>query len=93
MIIAAIRAELERLGAEKSTPGLASLAERLAEALDAIPVGDAPTSQAVVARELTAVMTKIRALAPVESKGDAVDDIAEQRKKRRAAAREQAAGE
>ncbi|MGW6743775.1 hypothetical protein ACWGDX_24155 [Streptomyces sp. NPDC055025] len=91
MIFDEVRAEIEALGAEKSTPGLVSLAERLAQALDAIPVGDAPTSQAVVARELTAVMTKLRALAPVQSKGDAVDDIAEQRAKRRAATRQQAA--
>jgi hypothetical protein len=37
-------------------------------------------------------MSDLRKLAPVGEKGDTVDDIAEQRAKRRAAAREQASG-
>lgn len=88
----ATRAELDNLRVEAVSPGLAAVALRLAEALDAIPADDAPTSQAVVADKLTAVMTKLRALAPVQEKGDAVDDIARQREKRRADARQQQSG-
>ncbi|MFD9225342.1 hypothetical protein ACFWDI_36280 [Streptomyces sp. NPDC060064] len=81
-----IRDEIDQLGAAKSTPGLAAVAIRLAQALDAIPIDEAPTSQAVVADKLTAAMTKLRALAPVKEEGDAVHDIARQREKRREAA-------
>ncbi len=58
----------------------------------AIAGTDAPTAKAVVADKLRSIMADLRKLAPVESKGDAVDDIAEQRAKRRAAARKQASG-
>lgn len=89
MIEDEVRAEIDLLGADTAAPGLAAVAIRLAEALDQIPVGDAPTAQAVVADKLHTVMTKLRAVAPPVLKGDAVDDIAEQRKKRRSEAREQ----
>ncbi|MDX2892492.1 hypothetical protein PV439_14160 [Streptomyces scabiei] len=85
----AVNAEIEQLGVEPVSPGLAELASSLAQSVDE---SDAPTAKAVAARELRAVMSDLRKLAPVQSKGDAVDDIAEQRAKRRAAAREQASG-
>ncbi|MGW6566452.1 hypothetical protein [Streptomyces sp. NPDC054975] len=87
-----IRAELDKLGVRQVAPGLAEVAITLAESLDAIPIGDAPTARAVVARELHALMVRLRALAPVQEQGDSVDDIARQREKRRADARERAAG-
>jgi hypothetical protein len=65
------------------------VARSLAKAIDD---SDAPTAKAVVADKLRSVMADLRKLAPVGEKGDAVDDIAEQRAKRRAAAQEQAAG-
>lgn len=92
MVAREIRAEIKQLGAAETAPGLAAVAVRLARALDAIPVTDAPTAQAVVADKLAATMTKLRAIAPVQSKGDAVDDVAEQRDKRRAQARERVQG-
>jgi hypothetical protein len=87
-----IQDELDKLGVTSTSPGMAAVALRLAEALDQIPAGDAPTSQAVVADKLMSIMTKLRALAPVQAQeGDAVNDIAGQREKRRARARQQAA--
>ncbi|MFF0080228.1 hypothetical protein ACFYR1_11080 [Streptomyces canus] len=84
-----ITEEIDNLGVDEIAPGLAQVAVALAESIDE-PGG--PTGKANAARELRAVMNDLRKLAPVEVKGDAVDDIAEQRAKRRAAAREQAAG-
>lgn len=77
-----IRAELDALGAESTAPGLAAVALGLAESFDDT---GAPTSRAVVARELSAVMKAVRALAPVGEEGDAVDDLAARREKRRGA--------
>ncbi|MFE2041665.1 hypothetical protein ACFXAZ_12175 [Streptomyces sp. NPDC059477] len=85
----AVNAEIGQLGVEPVSPGLAELAVSLARAIDET---DAATARAAAARELRAVMADLRRLAPVETKGDAVDDIAEQRAKRRAAAAERAAG-
>jgi len=84
-----ITRELEDLHADDTAPGMAAVALDLARAIDGT---DAPTAKAVAARELRSIMADMRRLAPVGEKGDAVDDIAEQREKRRAAAREQAAG-
>lgn len=84
-----IAAELDDLHADESSPGMAAVALDLAKAIDGT---DAPTAKAVAARELRSIMADLRKLAPVETKGDVVDDIAEHRAKRRAAAREQAAG-
>jgi hypothetical protein len=81
-----IRAELDNLGVSQVAPGLAEIAVTLAESLDAIPVGEAPTARAVVARELHALMVRLRGLAPVKSEGDAVDDISRKREERRAEA-------
>jgi hypothetical protein len=84
-----ITAELEDLHADETAPGMAAVALDLAQAIDGT---DAPTAKAVAARELRSIMADLRKLAPVGEKGDTVDDIAEQRKKRRAAAAEQAVG-
>ncbi|MFF4347540.1 hypothetical protein [Streptomyces sp. NPDC001530] len=84
-----IAAELDDLHADETSPGMAAVALDLAKAIDG---SDAPTAKAVAARELRSIMSDLRKLAPVGEKGDAVDDIAEQREKRRAAAREQASG-
>jgi len=85
-----IEAELDDLRAHETSPGMAAVALDLAKA---IVDSDAPTAKAVVADKLRSIMADLRRRAPVESKGDTVDDIAEQRAKRRAAAREQASGE
>lgn len=84
-----ITEEIAGLRVDEIAPGLAQVAISLAESIDE---KGGPTAKANAARELRAVMNDLRKLAPVESKGDAVDDIAEQRAKRRAAARQQAAG-
>ncbi|MEU2181242.1 hypothetical protein [Streptomyces thermolilacinus] len=82
MIADDIRAELDQLGADATTPGLAAMAIALAESFDET---EAPTSRAVVARELNALMKTVRALAPVGEEGDVVDDLAARREKRRGA--------
>ncbi|MFJ6561869.1 hypothetical protein ACIQMV_18810 [Streptomyces sp. NPDC091412] len=79
-----ITEEIASLHVDEIAPGLAQVAIALAESIDE-PGG--PTGKSNAARELRAVMVDLRKLAPVESKGDSVDDIAAQRAKRRAAAR------
>jgi hypothetical protein len=87
----AVKTEIEQLGAIATAPGLAALALQLAEAVDAT---DAATSMAQAARELRAVLADLRKLAPVGEEGDAVNDIARQREKRRSEARSrQASGD
>lgn len=82
--------ELDDLSADDTSPGMAAVARALAKAIDDTEV---PAAKAVVADKLRSIMTDLRKLAPVGEKGDAVDDIAEQRAKRRAAvAAEQSAG-
>ncbi|WP_435215896.1 hypothetical protein [Streptomyces sp. bgisy034] len=88
-VVDQVTAELEDLHAHETSPGMAAVALDLAKAIAGT---DAPTAKAVVADKLRSIMADLRKLAPVESKGDAVDDIAEQRAKRRAAARKQASG-
>ncbi|MFD0256432.1 hypothetical protein ACFVGX_36635, partial [Streptomyces sp. NPDC127113] len=56
----------------------------------AIDSTNVPGAKAQAAHQLRSIMGDLRRLAPVETKGDAVDDIAEQRAKRRAAAQRQA---
>ncbi|MFM9681111.1 hypothetical protein [Streptomyces brasiliscabiei] len=80
--------ELSGLHAEQTSPGMAAVALDLAKSIE---ITNVPGAKAQAARELRSIMADLRKLAPVESKGDAVDDIAAQRAKRRAAAREQAA--
>ena len=77
-----IRAEIEQLGVAAVSPGMAAVAIDLAEALDST---DAPTSKAVVARELGAVMKALRSNAPIGEEGDVVDDLAARRAERRGA--------
>lgn len=84
-----IATELDDLHADETSPGMAAVARDLAKAIED---SDAPTAKAVVADKLRSIMADLRKLAPVGEKGDTVDDIAEQRAKRRAAAREQATG-
>jgi len=84
-----IDAELSDLHADETSPGMAAVARALARSIDDT---DALTARAVGADKLRSIMADLRKLAPVETKGDAVDDIAEQRAKRRAAARQQSAG-
>ncbi|MFJ3663148.1 hypothetical protein ACIPPM_22085 [Streptomyces sp. NPDC090119] len=85
----AVSAEIDTLHGDDTAPGLAQLALALARSIDDT---DAATARAVAGRELRAVMTDLRKLAPVGEEGDAVDDIARQREKRRAAARDVADG-
>ncbi|MFK0151190.1 hypothetical protein ACIQVK_03795 [Streptomyces sp. NPDC090493] len=89
MVTDKIKQEIRDLRADENAPGLAQVAIALAESLDE-PGG--PTGKANAARELRAVMNDLRKLAPIAEEGDTVDDIAQQRAKRQAAAREQAAG-
>lgn len=86
----ATRSEVDQLGVESTSPGLVEVALKLARQLDET---DKPTSAAVVARELRGLMADLRRLAPVDEGEDTVNDITRQREKRRAAAREQAAGD
>jgi hypothetical protein len=81
--------ELEDLHADETSPGMAAVALDLAKAIDST---DVPGAKAAAAHQLRSIMADLRKLAPVEAKGDAVDDIAQQRAKRRAAAREQSSG-
>lgn len=85
-----IASELDDLSARDTSPGMAAVALDLAKAIDA---SDAPTAKAVAARELRSIMSDLRKLAPVETKGDAVDDVGRKRAERRAALQRQAAGE
>jgi hypothetical protein len=91
LVASAIKDEIADLNVEDRSPGMTALALSLARAVDSSAKN--PAAKAVAARELRAVMRELRALAPVEAKGDAVDDVAEQREKRRSAARERAAGQ
>lgn len=81
----ATRTELDSLHVDAIAPGMVAVALELARNLDG---ADAPTSAAVVARELRATMSDLRKLAPVGEEGDTVDDITRQREKRRADAQQ-----
>lgn len=75
-----IRKELDQLGATAVAPGLTAVALDLAEAIDST---DAPTSKAVVARELSALMVKLRTLANPSTGRGTVDDLKRKRAERR----------
>lgn len=75
-----VRAEIEQLRAEDSSPGMAAVALDLARALDG---SDAPTAKAVVARELRSIMADLRKLAPIGEEGDALDELTRKREARR----------
>lgn len=85
MIADEIRAELDKLGVTCVSPGMVAVAVRLATALDKIPAGDSPTSQAVLADKLATIMARLRTLAPADVKGDVVDDLSDRRAQRRGA--------
>jgi len=87
VVASAIKNEIADLHVEDRAPGMTALALSLARAVDASAKN--PAGKAVAARELRAVMRELRALAPVESKGDVVDDVNRQREKRRKELREQ----
>jgi hypothetical protein len=82
MVADEVRAELEAIGSATVAPGLTELAIQLARTFDLTPV-EAGAVRAQLADKLAAVLTKLRALCPAVSKGDALDDIAAQRRKRR----------
>ncbi|MEU0359927.1 hypothetical protein [Streptomyces cyaneofuscatus] len=85
MIADDIASELDKLGVTDLAPGRASLALKLARALDEIDDGDSPTSQAVVADKLDTIMAKLRAIAPPAGEEDKVDDLTARRAQRRGA--------
>jgi hypothetical protein len=83
-----IATELDDLHAHETSPGMAAVALILAKAIDD---SDAPTAQAVVAEKLRSIMSDLRKLAPVDAKGDVVDDLGSKREERRRKLLEQAA--
>ncbi|MGW3427503.1 hypothetical protein ACWDHW_06040 [Streptomyces melanosporofaciens] len=85
----ATRTEVDQLGVEPVAPGLTAAALALAGQLDG---AEDAKGAAAAARELRAVMSDLRKLAPVESKGDAVDDVSRKRAERLAALQQQAGG-
>lgn len=77
------RAEIDGLGVQSIAPGLVAIALELARQLDDC---EAPTSAAVVARELRATMLELRRVAPPKvAAADPVDQLAAKREKRRGA--------
>lgn len=76
------RDEIAQLGVGEIAPGLADLAIQLAQAIDE---SDAPTAIAVAARELRSTLADLRKLAPAQTEGDALDDLAARRAQRRGA--------
>lgn len=76
------RAEIDALHVEQVAPGLVAVALELARQLDQV---EAPTSAAVVARELRATMLELRKVAPAEAEGDALDELTARRAARRGA--------
>ncbi|MFB6771134.1 hypothetical protein [Streptomyces sp. NPDC056337] len=75
--------EIAELGVKTIAPGLVAVALELARQLDEC---EAPTSAAVVARELRATMLELRKVAPVKAgAADPVDQLAAKREKRRGA--------
>ncbi|RSS59794.1 hypothetical protein [Streptomyces sp. WAC01280] len=87
MLVDEVQAELDLLAVAEVAPGLAAMALKLAEALDALEARDAPTAQAVLADKLHALMVRLRALAPIQEQGDAVDEFTREREARRAEVR------
>ncbi|MGD6761363.1 hypothetical protein ACOKM5_20730 [Streptomyces sp. BH097] len=83
MVEAKALAEIESLGVAQLAPGIVEIALELARQLDEC---EAPTSAAVVARELRATMLELRKIAPPKAAAaDPVDELMKQRKKRRGA--------
>lgn len=88
-VVDKIAQELDALHAEETSPGMAAVVLDLAKAIDSTNV---PGAKAAAAHQIRSIMSDLRKLAPAETKGDAVDDVAQQREKRRAEARRQASG-
>jgi hypothetical protein len=80
----ATEAEIEHLRVADRAPGLAQLALTLARLMDG---EDGATAKANVGRELRAVMTDLRKLAPVAAERDRVDELAKRREDGRVRAR------
>lgn len=80
MTLEEVQAEIEHLGVAEVAPGLVAVAESLALTLQET---DAPTSRAVVARELRATLLELRKVAPVKAEGDALDELTRKREARR----------
>ncbi|MFJ7100180.1 hypothetical protein [Streptomyces albogriseolus] len=89
-VASAIKEEVANLKVDDQAPGMIALALSLARAVDSSAKN--PAAKAVAARELRAVMKELRAMAPIGEEGDAVDDIARQREKRREEARKRRSG-
>ncbi|MFB7597250.1 hypothetical protein [Streptomyces sp. NPDC056160] len=80
---AEVLAEIERLGVSDIAPGLVAVALQLAKQVAAC---DAPTSAAVVGRELRATLLELRKVAPpAVAAADPLDQLAAKRKRRRGA--------
>jgi hypothetical protein len=78
-----VQAEIAELGVAAVAPGLVAVAMELAVQLAEC---EAPTSAAVVARELRATMLELRKIAPVKAAAaDPVDELTAARKRRRGA--------
>ncbi|WP_234332143.1 hypothetical protein [Streptomyces sp. NRRL F-5650] len=76
-------AEIDALRVGDLAPGLVATALELARQLDEC---EAPTSAAVVARELRATLLELRKVAPpAAAAADPLDQLAEKRKRRRGA--------
>ncbi len=79
-VVAAVRRDLERLGAPLAESALAATALALAGELD--DTGTSATAKSMCARALTEVMTRLRELQPPEQEEDAVDELASRRQRR-----------
>lgn len=77
-----IQKEIDDLRVSGTSPGMAAAALALANAIDLPSTGATAAANAVA--QLRMVMADLRELAPVEDSGDAVDEIAEKRRERRA---------
>jgi hypothetical protein len=77
----AVERDLQAMGDLKNS-GLAATALALAAEMDG---NNSATSKSNCAKALMEALAALRALAPPDRKADGIDDIAEQRRKRRAA--------
>lgn len=82
MVADEVRAELEAIDSAAVAPGMTELAIQLAVTFDQTPV-EAGAVRAQLADKIAAVLTKLRALSPPAVKGDGLDELTTQRRKRR----------
>ncbi|MFF7200510.1 hypothetical protein [Streptomyces sp. NPDC008141] len=78
-VLEEVTREVDQLGTREISAGLTAVALDLAAAMDST---DAPTSKATVARELSAVMVKLRTLANPTAGRGTVDDLKRKRAQR-----------